>query len=155
MARDVLSIEINRELKKADKFVNALMADEKAQKRFLDNPSQVMVDFGLLPLKAERSIGIANRIFYLTLSNKKLIRYCLDEMPEFNIPDDLTRKTGVMLNRGQVAVDPRLDEIITEAYLANEKHLEQMFLISLRDLNKKKVFTKKYTDRQIRDYATY
>ena len=76
-------------------------------------------------------------------------------MPEFRIPDEFTRKTGVMLNRGQVAVDPRLDEIITEAYLSNEKHLEKMFLISLRDLNKRGVFSRRYTDRQVRDYVTY
>ena len=53
MERDVLSIEIDRELNRAHKFVNALMADKKAQKRFFRNPSQVMIDLGLLPAEDE------------------------------------------------------------------------------------------------------
>ncbi len=57
------------------------------------------------------------------------------------------------MDRGLIKVDPEVDQIITKAYLKDEKHLRTIFLMSLTDLNKKRVFSRRFTTKEINDYV--
>ena len=153
MSRDKLSIDVMNDLRKVDGFMNKLINDKRSQQRFFKNPSKVMIELGFHPPTTKRAMGITNRVFYLTLTNKKLIRHCIDKMPQFEIPKDLEKKTLAALDRGRIKVDPMVDEIILKAYLKDEKHLRTMFLLSLTDLNRKRVFSKRFTDKEIHAYV--
>lgn len=153
MPQDLLSIDSERELKKTDKFINTLLGDERAQKRFFDNPARVMGELKINRSRTKEEESLANKIFYLTLSNKRWLRYCADSIPKFKIPEKSARRTAEILNQDRVGVDPQVKKIVTAAYLKNEKILRQMFLLTLRDLNRHGVFSKRHPDNQIKDYV--
>jgi hypothetical protein len=94
MKKEPLLIDVMKDVRKVDRFVTQLINDKGIQKRFFKNPSKVMIELGFHPPTTDKAIKVSNRIFYATLTNKKLTSYVAKTVPSLKIPNRQRRSSG-------------------------------------------------------------
>jgi len=147
-----LMIDIKNDLKNIDSFMTKIITDKKLKERFFKNPSKVAIELGLHPPTTKIAIGISNRIFYATLSNKKLMQHVMQNIPKVKIDPSFQKKAISNLKKGIIQNDIRVDEIYLQAYFENTSFLRKLFQLSLYDLNKKGILQKKFKETEIDNY---
>lgn len=156
LPRDPLSLDISKDLKRVDNAVSLLLNSRTLWDRFLIDPNGVLVELGLHPITSPAINERANRIFYATLTNKRLLNLITSSLKKLQLSKAKQKKYNDYFKRGLVQgrVQHHLEyDFDAINFLFKDQVLMKRILnVSLSDLNEKGILEKRYTSTQIRRY---
>jgi hypothetical protein len=154
--RDQLSIDITRDMERIDSFMTQILRDKELWQEFFRDPNGIFTRFNIHPPTTNEINTRANRVFYATLTNQKLINLILDTYSSFqrSLDADSSEAFAEGLQRGELSHRPGLDLEAADLILRNPQLLRQVCELGLYDLNSKGLLSRTYSGDELDDYIT-
>lgn len=152
---DPLSMDMSNDLKRVDGVLTQILKDRTTWNEFLRDPNGVLVRSGLHPPTSPEINERVNRIFYATLTNKKLLTLLSKHYQKFR-PSKGTAYTDEFLTNlrsGVIQHSIELDYEGLEHLLRSPKVLRQSLRLVLWDLNEKGFLQNRYRRNEINEYV--
>lgn len=153
--RDPLSMDIAADLERVDSVMTQILKDRALWNEFLRDPSGVFIRLGLHPPTTTEISERVNRAFYATLTNRKLLRFVIDQYRDFRVSKKKQFGDEVVANlkKGELQHPIELDLEAAEHLFRDSKALGQVLRLALEDLNRKGILDQRYSRRAIDDYV--
>jgi len=153
---DPLSMDVAKDLKRVDEVMTHILKDRELWPEFFRDPNGVLVRLGLHPPTSSKINERANRIFYATLTNTKLIQLLASHYERFRPSADHAKeyadysmeglKKGVIQNRVEYDLEA------FHHLLDNPDVLREALQLTLHDLNDKGLLQERHERRKIEAY---
>lgn len=151
---DPLSMDMTRDLERVDGVMTQILKDRALWSDFLRDPNSIFVRLGLHPPTTPEINERVNRIFYATLTNKKLLKLLKEHYKDFRPSKKKFKKEYIAnLKKGVIQHDIELDLEAAHHLLQNPEALRKCLRLTLHDLNSKKILQKGYTRKEVNDYV--
>lgn len=152
---DPLSMDITDDLERVDGVVTNILKDRALWSEFLQDPNGVLISLGLHPPTTPEINERVNRIFYATLTYKKLLQILLKHYKKFR-PSKMKKfkdRYVAGLKKGVIQHDIELDLEGVHHLLQDSKMLSEVLKLSLQNLNRKRLLQKYHKPKEIDNYV--
>lgn len=150
---DPLSMDVTNDLKRVDEVLTHLLKDPALWKEFIRDPNGVLIRLGLHPSTSPEIKERANRVFYATLANKRLVRLVLKHYEQFRPSKERMKKQRGQyeagLKRGEIRHNIEFDLEAFHHILDHPNVLRNALRLSLHDLNEKGILQRAYKRGEI------
>jgi hypothetical protein len=156
MKRDRLTFDIRKDLEKIDSAMTKIIMNPDTARAFVADPNGVMVTAGLHPPTAPEVNERVNRCFYAVVSNSELTQFMAQHYESF-VPkraEEYQRYHERGLQRGLIQNRIDYDLEAAEHILRDRKALTTAFRLMLTDFNKRGIFKRRYSRKEIDQYLS-
>jgi hypothetical protein len=152
---DPLTIDVTDDLSRVDQVMTHILKDRASWGDFLRDPNGVFVRLGLHPPTSPEINERVNRVFYATLTNRRLLRLLLSKFKSFR-PRQLKavrRDFAAGLAKGRIQYNTEFDLESLDHVVRDTKTLREALRLSLHDLNNMGILRVRHTTKEIDDYV--
>jgi hypothetical protein len=149
---DRLSFDIAKDFERIDDVFTRLLKDRSKWSDFFRDPNGTLIEMGLHPPTTSDATQRANRVFYATLTNKKLIELLHDIYKDFEDEPNNIQTFTEGIKKEALNHSVKTDIKALDHIMSKPEKLRQCYELSLHDLNERGVLTKKYTREEINDF---
>ena len=149
-----LAQDVSDDLKRVDTVVTHILQDRAVWDDFVRDPNGVFIRLGLHPPTTPEINARANRIFYATLTNKKLLQLLIKHYKSFR-PSKKKKFSSEFLaglKEGAVRHDIQYDLEGLQHIMGSPRTLRDVLRLALHDVNEKGILQKRHTRKAINDF---
>lgn len=159
-AEDPFTRDIRSDLERIDSVMTQIIKNPATCAEFIRDPSGVLASLGLHPPASRGTHDRVNRIFYAVLTNTELLELVRNHYasPAFQSAvephvNDHLRIVREGLSQGALRASIQYDLAAADHAFRQPEFLRQVYRITLRDLNERRLLQQAYTTEQIDDYV--
>jgi hypothetical protein len=150
---DPLSMDMTTDLDRVDGVMTRLLKDRDLWTDFIRDPNGVFVRLGLHPPTTDEINARVNRMFYATLTNRRLIKLLHEHFKDFRPSKRKFAQHYVSrLKKGIIQHDVEIDLESIDYLIRSPEVLRDCLRLALQDWNTKGILQKKYSRKEINDY---
>jgi hypothetical protein len=146
-------LDVTSDLERVDGAVTQILKDRSVWDEFLRDPNGVFVRLGLHPPTSAEINERANKAFYATVTNRRLIQLLTQHYKDYHITEESRHEIIENLRRGKIENPLAVDLAGMEHLLSDTDTLREALRLTLHDLNEKGILEARYPPEDLDNYV--